>query len=84
MPNGLKPEQLGFVSYGEIPVSIPESSSRKLHESITFKKLTLYGVTVHEPEFIILDNIDFPVIIGVEVLQTMKIMLDFKPDTLRF
>ncbi len=82
LPNGIRPEQLGFISYSEIPVSMPGSSFRELHGSLTFDKLTLNGFVVSEPEFIILDNMDFPVIIGVEILQMIGLKLDFRTDTL--
>ena len=82
--NGIKPEQLGFISYSEIPVSIPGSSFRDMHGSLTFKNLTLNGVVVSDPEFIILDNIDFPAIIGVEILQMTGLKLDFRTDTMQF
>ena len=77
LPNGIRPEQLGFVSYGEIPVSIPGLSIRELHGSLTFENLKLNGVIVSEPEFIILENIDFPAIIGVEILQMIGLKREF-------
>ncbi len=83
LPNGIRPEQLGFISYGEIPVSIPGSSIRELHGSLTFENLKLNGVILSEPEFIILENIDFPAIIGVEILQMIGLKLDFRTDTMR-
>ncbi len=83
LPNGIKPEQLGFLSYGEIPVSIPESISRELHKSLTFANLEINGIMFSEPEFIILENINFPVIIGVEILQIMGLKLDFSTDNVR-
>ena len=46
-------------------------SIKEMHGSLTFRNLKLNGVIVSEPEFIILDNIDFPAIIGVEILQTI-------------
>ena len=84
LPNGIRPEQLGIVSYGEIPISIPGSSSRELHDALTFVNLTVNGVMFSEPEFIILENIDFPAIIGVEILQIIGLKLDFRSDTMRF
>ncbi|MHB1709507.1 MAG: pepsin/retropepsin-like aspartic protease family protein [Thermoplasmataceae archaeon] len=83
LPNGLGPVQLGFVSYSEIPVSIPGSSSAELHGALTFKSLTMNGIVISEPEFIILDNIDLPAIIGVEILQMLGLSLDFKSDVIR-
>ena len=83
LPNGIRPEQLGFTSYGEIPVSIPGSSFRDMHSSLTFKNLTLNGVVISDPEFIIVDNIDFPAVIGVKILQMIGLKLDFRTDTLR-
>ena len=83
LPNGLRPIQLGFVSYSEIPVSIPGSSSAELHGALTFESLTLNGVVISEPEFIVLDNIDFPAIIGVEILQMLGLSLDFRTDVIR-
>ena len=82
LPNGIRPEQLGFVSYGEIPVSILGSSIRELRSSLTFENLKLNGVILSEPEFIILENIDFPAIIGVEILQMIGLKLDFRTDTM--
>ena len=41
LPNGIRPEQLGFISYGETPVSIPGSSNTELHGSMTFKESKL-------------------------------------------
>ncbi len=38
---------------------------------------------ISELEFIILDNIDFPAIIGVEILQMLGLSLDFKTDVIR-
>ena len=58
-------------------------SIKEMHGSLTFRNLKLNGVIVSEPEFIILDNIDFPAIIGVEILQTIGLKLDFRTDTLR-
>ena len=84
LPNGIRPEQLGIVSYGEIPISIPGSSSRELHNALTFANLTVNGIMFSEPEFIILENIDFPAIIGVEILQIIGLKLDFRSDTMRF
>ena len=55
-----------------------------MHGSLTFKNLTLNGVVVSDPEFIILENIDFPAIIGVEILQMIGLKLDFRTDTMRF
>ena len=83
LPNAIRPEQLGFTSYGEIPVSILGSSFRDMHGSLTFKNLTLKGVVISDPEFMIVDNIDFPAIIGVEILQMIGLKLDFRTDTLR-
>ena len=83
LPNGIRPEQLGFTSYGEIPVLIPGPSFRDMHGSLTFKNLTLNGVVISDPEFMIVDNIDFPAIIGVEILQMIGLKLDFRTDTLR-
>jgi predicted aspartyl protease len=83
LPSGIRPEQLGFMSYGEIPVSIPGSSSKELHGSLTFEYLKLNGIIISEPEFIILENIDFPAIIGVEILQMIGLKLDFRTDTMR-
>ena len=54
-----------------------------MHGSLTFKNLTLNGVMISDPEFIIVDNIDFPAIIGVEILQMIWLKLDFRTDTLR-
>jgi|GEM_PF-2864256 predicted aspartyl protease len=84
LPNGIRPEQLGFISYGEIPVSIPGSSIGELREILTFEYLKLNGIKVSEPEFIILENMDFPAIIGVEILQMIGLQLDFRTDTVRF
>ncbi len=83
LPGGMRPDQLGFISYSEIPVSIPGSSSSELHQAFTYETLTIDGLVISEPEFIILDNIDFPVIIGVELLQIFGIALDFRTDTIR-
>ena len=58
-------------------------SIKEMHGSLTFRNLKLNGVIVSEPEFIILENIDFPAIIGVEILQTIGLKLDFRTDTLR-
>ena len=41
-------------------------------------------VIVSDPEFIILENIDFPAIIGVEILQMIGLKLDFRTDTMQF
>ncbi len=59
-------------------------SIKEMHGSLTFINLKLNGVIVSEPEFIILENIDFPAIIGVEILQTIELKLYFKTDTMRF
>ena len=59
-------------------------SIKEMHGSLTFRNLKLNGVIVSEPEFITLDNIDFPAIIGVEILQTIELKLYFKTDTMRF
>ena len=59
-------------------------SIKEMHGSLTFRNLKLNGVIVSEPEFIILENIDFPAIIGVEILQTIELKLYFKTDTMRF
>jgi predicted aspartyl protease len=84
LPNGIRPEQLGIVFYEEIPISISGSSTRELHDALTFPNLTVNGVMFSEPEFIILENIDFPAIIGVEILQIIGLKLDFKTDTIGF
>jgi len=55
LPDGTRPDQLGFISYSEIPVSIPGSSSSELHQAFTFESLTINELVISEPEFII-DN----------------------------
>ncbi|MGP6238893.1 hypothetical protein ACNF40_00555 [Cuniculiplasma sp. SKW4] len=50
---------------------------------MTFEYLKLNGIIISEPEFIILENIDFPAIIGVEILQMIGLKLDFITDTMR-
>jgi hypothetical protein len=64
-----RPEQFGFTYYGEIHVSIPGSSFRDMHGSLTFENSSLKMVIVSEQEFIILENMDFPVIIGVQLFK---------------
>ena len=59
-------------------------SIKEMHGSLTFINLKLNGVIVSEPEFIILENIDFPAIIGVKILQMTGLKLDFRTDTMRF
>ncbi|MHB8360234.1 MAG: hypothetical protein ACYDAO_00110 [Thermoplasmataceae archaeon] len=83
LPDGLRPDQLEFISYNEIPVSIPGSSSSELHQAFTFNSITLHRHVISESEFIVLDNIDFPVIIGVELLQMLGINMDSLTDTIR-
>jgi len=83
LPGGIRPEQLGFVFYGEIPVSFPVTLSKDLHGSSTFEYLKLDGIVVSEPEFLILENMDFPAIIGLEILQMIGLKLDFRTDTMR-
>ena len=59
-------------------------SIKEMHGSLTFINLKLNGVIVSDPEFIILENIDFPAIIGVKILQMTGLKLDFRTDTMRF
>ncbi|MHB1439422.1 MAG: hypothetical protein ACYCWK_01645 [Cuniculiplasma sp.] len=47
--DGLGPVHLEFVSYSDIPVSIPGSSPAELHGALTFEGLTLNGVMISEP-----------------------------------
>ena len=59
-------------------------SIKEMYGSLTFINLKLNGVIVSDPEFIILENIDFPAIIGVKILQMTGLKLDFRTDTMRF
>ena len=59
-------------------------SIKEMHGSLTFINLKLNGVIVSDPELIILENIDFPAIIGVKILQMTGLKLDFRTDTMRF
>lgn len=66
-----KLEKIGYHSFAETDVSMPRRRKPELHVQYTFSELRFLGKTLLYPEFILMNDIDYGAIIGVEVMQIM-------------
>ena len=76
-------ENIGMSGLHETYVSIAGSREKELKTVFIFKGIKMLNSMLSEPEFIILDGIDYDAIIGVEVLQIMGLSIDMRADKLK-
>ena len=76
-------ERIGISGLRETYVSLAGSREKELKTAFIFKEVKMLNVILSEPEFIILDGIDYDAIIGVEVLQIMGLSIDMRADRLK-
>ncbi|EQB71813.1 MAG: hypothetical protein AMDU4_FER2C00172G0009, partial [Ferroplasma sp. Type II] len=76
-------ERIRISCFRETYVSLAGSREKELKTAFIFKEVKMLNVILSEPEFIILDGIDYDAIIGVEVLQIMGLSIDMRADRLK-
>lgn len=64
-------EKLGYHFFKETDVSMPRQRKPSIYVQYTFSELRLLERTILYPEFILMNDIDYDAIIGVEVMQMM-------------
>ena len=75
-----KIESLGFYSFNETDVSMPRIREPKTYIEYKFLELRFLGQIITFPQFIVMDDIDYDAIIGVEVMQTLGLNIDMSSD----
>jgi predicted aspartyl protease len=69
-------EGLGYHFFKETDVSMPRRRKPKVYVQYTFSELRFLGQILLYPEFILMNDIDYDAIIGVEVMQIMGLDID--------
>ncbi len=72
--------KLGVSNFFEEYVAIPNSKKKVLCPAFTFREMRFSGKVFRLPEFIVVKDIDYEVVIGVEVLQSWKVKIDMALD----
>ena len=73
-------DELGFKKYHQTYISVPTKCNSELGNTYIFNQLKILTAYVSDSEFISLKNIEYDVIIGVDVMQLLWLKLDMSAD----
>ena len=73
-------DELGFKNSYQSRVSIPKKRNSELADTYIFKRLKILTGCISDAEFICLKNLDFDIIIGVEIIQLLGLSLYMSTD----
>ncbi len=73
-------DEIGFEVYSLSCVSILTKRNPELADTYVFKRLKILTGYISGAEFVCLKNLDFDIIIGVEVMQLLGLSLDMSTD----
>lgn len=80
MRNGISADGIGFKVYSQTRVSIPGKRNTVMADTYIFIELKILTSCLSISEFIFLKDIDYDIIIGVEVMQILGLKLDMSTD----
>lgn len=78
------PDDIGFHVFEGKKVCILADGRTIPTDIVRFKELDINGSKIKEPRFLIMENLTWDAIIGVELMQKMGIILDMSSDSISF
>lgn len=76
MYDGDTADDIGFHIFEGTRESILANGSLSTGDWVRFKEIRIEEVSLQEPLFVVMDNLTWDVIIGVELMQTLGLILD--------